>query len=41
MYTEFGIKQEILELSKDVEKEIQPQFEKIDKIKETNSLKVL
>ena len=41
MYTEFGIKKEILELSKEVEKEIQPQFEKIDKIKEMNSLKVL
>ena len=41
MYREFGIKEEILELSKEVEKEIQPQFEKIDKIKELNSLKVL
>ena len=41
MYREFGIKKEILELSKEVEKEIQPQFEKIDKIKELNSLKVL
>lgn len=41
MYTEFGIKKEILELSKEVEKEIQPQFEKIEKIKEINSLKVL
>lgn len=41
MYTEFGIKKEILELSKEVEKEIQQQFEKIDKIKEMNSLKVL
>lgn len=41
MYREFGIKKEILELSKEVEKEIQPQFEKIDKIKEFNSLKVL
>ncbi len=41
MYREFGIKEEILELSKEVEKEIQPQFEKIDKIKEFNSLKVL
>ena len=41
MYTEFGIKKEILELSKEVEKEIQLQFEKIDKIKEVNSLKVL
>ena len=41
MYREFGIKKEILELSKEVEKEIQLQFEKIDKIKELNSLKVL
>ena len=41
MYREFGIKKEILELSKEVEKEIQTQFEKIDKIKELNSLKVL
>lgn len=41
MYTEFGIKKEILELSKEVEKEIQLQFEKIEKIKEINSLKVL
>ena len=41
MYTEFGIKKEILELSKQVEEEIKPQFEKIDEIKEINSLKVL
>ena len=41
MYREFGIKKEILELSKEVEKEIQLQFEEIDKIKEVNSLKVL
>ena len=41
MYKEFGIKNEILELSKKVEKEIQPQFEKIEQIKELNSLKVL
>ena len=41
MYKEFGIKNEILELSKEVEKEIQPQFERIEKIKELNSLKVL
>ena len=41
MYREFGIKKEILELSKEAEKEIQLQFEKIDKIKEVNSLKVL
>lgn len=41
MYKEFGIKNEILELSKDVENEIQPQFNRIEKIKELNSLKVL
>ena len=41
MYKEFGIKSEILELSKKVEKEIQPQFEKIEQIKELNSLQVL
>ena len=41
MYTKFGIKKEILELSKIVENEIQPQIKKIEKIKEINSLKVL
>lgn len=41
MYTEFGIKEEILKLSQEVEKEIKPQFEKIEKIKEINSIKVL
>ena len=41
MYEEFGIKKEILELSKEVEKEIKLQFEKVDRIKELNSLKVL
>ena len=41
MYTEFGIKKEILELSKQVEEEIKTQFEKIEEIKEKNSLKVL
>lgn len=41
MYTEFGIKKEILELAKEVEKDIQSQFEKIERIKEINSLKVL
>ena len=30
MYKEFGIKEEILELSKQVEKQIQPQFENIE-----------
>ena len=41
MYEEFGIKKEILELSKEVEKEIETQFETVEKIKEINSLKVL
>ena len=41
MYEEFGIKKEILELSKEVEKEIETQFENVEKIKEINSLKVL
>ena len=41
MYEEFGIKKEILELSKEVEKEIQTQFKSVEEIKEINSLKVL
>ena len=41
MYTEFGIKKDLLELAKEVENEIKPQFEKIENIKELNSLKVL
>ena len=41
MYSEFGIKNEILELSKEVEKECITQFQKIEQIKEINSLKVL
>lgn len=41
MYSKFGIKNEILELSKDVEKECETQFKRIEEIKEINSLKVL
>lgn len=41
MYSEFGVKKEILELSKEVEKECKAQFDKIEEIKEINSLKVL
>jgi len=41
MYKEFGIKNEILELSKEVENECLEQFSKIKEIKEINSLKVL
>lgn len=41
MYKEFGIPQQIIDLSEEVEKEIKEEFEKIDKIKEKNNLKVL
>jgi len=41
MYQKFGISKEIIDLSNVVEKEIKEEFEKIDKIKEKNSLKVL
>lgn len=41
MYSKFGIKNEILELSKEVEKECMAQFKRIEEIKEINSLKVL
>ena len=41
MYREFGINQEIEYLSNNVEKEIQPIFDKINKICQINSCKVL
>ena len=41
MYKNLGINNEILELSKKVEEEIKPIFDKIDEIKEKNSMKVL
>ena len=41
MYEEFGIKKELIELSKKVEKELRPIFEKTEAISEFNSLKVL
>jgi len=41
MYEKFGISKEIIELANQVEQEIKPEFEKVDKIKEENSLKVL
>lgn len=41
MYKEFGINEEMLKLSKEVENEIKPVFEKIEEICEKNSLKVL
>lgn len=41
MYKQFGIKEEIVKLSEEVEKEIKEEFAKIDKIEEENTLKVL
>ena len=41
MYEKFGISKEIIKLAEEVEEEIKLEFEKIDKIKEENSLKVL
>lgn len=41
MYQKFGIKKELLELADQTEKEIKEVFEKIDKVCEYNSLKVL
>lgn len=41
MYKEFGIKEELLELANNVEKEVKNVFNTIDKVCEKNSLKVL
>ena len=41
MYQQFGISEKIINLSKEVEKEIEPIFEKIQNVCEYNSLKVL
>ena len=41
MYKEFGIKEEIIKLSKEIENDLKPIFHKIEKIAELNSLKVL
>ncbi len=41
MYQEFGVKENISSLANEVEKEIRPIFEEIDKTCEKNSLKVL
>lgn len=41
MYEQFGISEKIINLSKEVEKEVEPVFEKIQKVCEYNSLKVL
>ena len=41
MYQQFGIKEEVLELSNKIKPELKDIFEKIDKVAEYNSLKVL
>jgi len=41
MYKEFGIKEDIINLANEVEKEIRPIFNEIEKTSEENSLKVL
>ena len=41
MYKEFGIKEEIIELSKKVEKDLAPIFKNVEEVEEYNSLKVL
>ena len=41
MYEEFGIKKEIIELSKKIENELRPIFDETEEIAEYNSLKVL
>ena len=41
MYKEFGISENLEKLSIEVEKEIKGEFEKVDRICEINSLKVL
>ena len=41
VYKEYGISDKVIELSEKVEEEIKPIFEKIDKVCENNSMKVL
>lgn len=41
MYNEFGIKKDIIELSKKVEKDLVPIFKNVEEVEEYNSLKVL
>lgn len=41
MYNQFGITEEIINLSKEVERDIENEINKINKISEINSLKVL
>lgn len=41
MYKEFGIKEDLIELSKKIEKDLDPIFKEVEEIEECNSLKVL
>ena len=41
MYKEFGIKEDIIELSKKVEKDLMSIFKEVEEVEEYNSLKVL
>ena len=41
MYKEFGIKEDVIELSKKIEKDLDPIFKAVEEIEECNSLKVL
>ena len=41
MYKEFGIKEDVIELSKKIEKDLDPIFKEVEEIEEYNSLKVL
>lgn len=41
MYSQFGISDELIKLTKEVEEEIKPQFEEVQTVCEINSLKVL
>lgn len=41
MYKEFGIKEDVIELSKKTEKDLDPIFKEVEEIEEYNSLKVL
>ena len=41
MYNEFGIKEDIIKLSKKVEKDLAPIFKNVEEVEEYNSLKVL
>lgn len=41
MYKEFGIKEDVIELSKKIEKDLDPIFKEVEEIEECNSLKML